>query len=397
MRIKQVLLKAGGLFFLLLLSVLNMPKATAETFNTIDAVKSTLNLECIDYCITGTCIHIVCSPWCSISLSFQISHNLPELIVSVYDEVSEQPYDEYRPLQELLLGGFGNEGASLNLPEKTGSQPVIFKNASVIGHPFMLLFSSGGSSGLPEGYSYAEGKGYDGDNSNDCLLNNNIFVRCPKEKSPDFTEREKEMGAEGAMGDKDISSGFAEIIGSSVFYGFCPTKVQAFQPYYESTLDFFEWRYGVIDRFKAIQNGAHIPGNREIGSLNSLNPIGKNTWGAVYPRMGFVLQHEDPKAAAVIAQRAVDVVTRNDNWRIKTTAPIGASNEKTDLWQMISPKEDSSCGAFGSKDLDWSEGRNSDGKGQYGWNYWGRYKCCMDKLPILTQISMPPICLKNIL
>ncbi len=34
-------------------------------------------------------------------------------------------------------------------------------------------------------------------------------------------------------------------------------------------------------------------------------------WGNVYPRQGFLVQPDDFKAAAVMAQRAGDVITRN--------------------------------------------------------------------------------------
>jgi hypothetical protein len=49
-----------------------------------------------------------------------------------------------------------------------------------------------------------------------------------------------------------------------------------------------------------------IPGLREIGNW----PL--QTWGGVYPRTGWTTQAEEPKAAAVNAQRAGDIVTRDN-------------------------------------------------------------------------------------
>ncbi|HAN6590639.1 TPA: replicative DNA helicase, partial [Escherichia coli] len=43
---------------------------------------------------------------------------------------------------------------------------------------------------------------------------------------------------------------------------------------------------------------ALVPGKREIGSQAE-----ENLWGSVYPRSGFVMQTDDDKAAAVVAQR----------------------------------------------------------------------------------------------
>ncbi len=46
-----------------------------------------------------------------------------------------------------------------------------------------------------------------------------------------------------------------------------------------------------------------IPGRREIQK-------GMNGWGSVYPRQGFLVQGDDGKAGAVMAQRAADFVVR---------------------------------------------------------------------------------------
>jgi integrating conjugative element protein (TIGR03756 family) len=381
------LFKKTSLSALILLSSFNVSSVSAETFNTIDAMKASINLDCIDYCITGVCIHIICSPWgCDFDWSFLVSHNLPELIVSVYDEIEEQPYDEYRPFQEMILSSFGNKGASLAIPEKVGSKPVVFKNASIVGHPFMMFFQGANSAEEDSPDDSSDSGGIEG-----------VADNSEPENSEEWMAQQSgnvaEQGSSSGM-DSELSA----IGGSSSFEGFCAAEVTPFMPYYDSAIDSFEWRYAVVDRIVAVMNNAHIFGNREIGSMDSLNPVGENTWGGVYPRMGFVLQQEDPKAAAVIAQRAVDIVTRNDIWRFKIqTAPIGESNEKSDLWQMVSPKEDKKCNSFGSKDPDWSKGRNSDGLGQYGWNYWGRYTCCLGEWPILAKIPLTPLCLNAIL
>lgn len=381
MRIKPLSLKVLLLVLLPSLSFLNASKVSAETFNTLDAVQASFSLDCIDYCIVGICVHIICTPFgCSLDYSPRIAHNWPELVVSVYDDVSEQPYEEYQEFQKNLLESVANFGADLALPERVGSTAVRFKNVSIIGHPIMLVANSGSTG--------STGGGSTGGNGNSASFGQQQEPETPEE----WSEQQTVNSQVGGM-DSEISSGLSGVTGSSAFEGFCPAQVQAFMPYYESTIDMFEWRFSVIDRIVAVSNNAHIFGNREIGSMDSLNPIGENTWGAVYPRNGFILQTEDPKAAAVIAQRAVDVVTRNDMWRLKIQPPIDESDEKKGLWQMISPKKDTTCGPFGSSDADWSEGRNPDGLGQYGWNYWGRYSCCWEKWPLLTVIPITPICI----
>ena len=81
----------------------------------------------------------------------------------------------------------------------------------------------------------------------------------------------------------------------------CKSEAQSFSPYFVSTLDAIGWRLGVTE---LIYPATFIPGLREIGDW----PL--NTWGSVHPRQGFLNTSEDPKAAAVCAQRAADIVTR---------------------------------------------------------------------------------------
>ena len=160
------------------------------------------------------------------------------------------------------------------------------------------------------------------------------------------------------------------------------------------------------------------PGAREIGQWPG------NTWGSVFPRIGFLLQPDDAKAGAVIAQRAIDVVVRgrgdftaaafgaHDNFKWETWGdpaaktglackdsggtwippnPLGQregrcltrrstqwrpiGGERTDRWQMIYPARDSGCAPFGAGG-DWSAGRVSE-EGGYAFNFWQKYKCCI--------------------
>jgi integrating conjugative element protein (TIGR03756 family) len=83
----------------------------------------------------------------------------------------------------------------------------------------------------------------------------------------------------------------------------CASGATAFMPYYLSTLDSLAWRHGIPESFYP---ESLMPGIREIGRQAS-----GNMWGNVYPRQGFLVQPDDFKAAAVMAQRAGDVITRN--------------------------------------------------------------------------------------
>ena len=161
----------------------------------------------------------------------------------------------------------------------------------------------------------------------------------------------------------------------------CDTQTLPLKLYWSSALDATEWRSGTIDKFLP---PALIPGWREVGSW----PL--RTWGAIYPRTGWTIQSDPAKAAALIAQRAGDIVTRTETHRI--TLPFESrgqahwppkslfeGNAKTGSWQMVSPQEGKSCDVFGVNDFasaaSWGGGRIATDR-TWIWNLWRPYKCC---------------------
>ena len=86
----------------------------------------------------------------------------------------------------------------------------------------------------------------------------------------------------------------------------CRSQAKPLFPYFVSLLDHLEWRGGLESaRVESI-----TPGLREIGNW----PL--NSWGALFPRTGFVQQAEDAKAAAVAVQRAADIVLQSGQARV---------------------------------------------------------------------------------
>ena len=81
----------------------------------------------------------------------------------------------------------------------------------------------------------------------------------------------------------------------------CASQTSSYVPYFQSGLDAFAWRHELPE---VLYPASWVPGLREVGTA----PL--QTWGGVYPRTGWTTQAEEPKAAAVTAQRAGDIVTR---------------------------------------------------------------------------------------
>ena len=164
----------------------------------------------------------------------------------------------------------------------------------------------------------------------------------------------------------------------------CPSETTSFVPYFQSGLDALAWRQEVPEIFYP---PSLIPGLREIGTW----PL--QTWGGVYPRTGWTTQAEEPKAAAINAQRAGDIVTRtgqphvyvpvtrssSSGQRVWSPGPLKEKDRRTGTWQMLLPRTESSCDVFGTNDLatltGWG-GKKVDGEGDYVWNLWRPYKCC---------------------
>ena len=146
-------------------------------------------------------------------------------------------------------------------------------------------------------------------------------------------------------------------------------------PYLLSTLDTVAWRYNIPE---SLYPEALIPGLREIGTRTGLN-----LWGAVYPRGGFLHHMDDHKAAAVVAQRAGDIVTRRGQVHVYQPLlanaspgywPAGAlveSDASTGKWQELTPTLKNTCAVFPHNQL-----RVQAQRGDYAWALWRPYSCC---------------------
>ena len=178
---------------------------------------------------------------------------------------------------------------------------------------------------------------------------------------------------------------------------FCPSEAESFIPYFYSELDALSWRLGFSEQLY-LQN--LLPGQRVIGSGFL------QQWGPVWPRTGFVLQKDDVKAAAIIAQRAGNIVTQtaqphiylplNGNGYNRTRLPgeLIENDEDTGVWQMLAPKQDNECYIFGENDIagpSWSTGRQSEDN-RYAFALWRPYECCRDRGRYLFTVPLQ-VCL----
>ncbi|WP_442780631.1 TIGR03756 family integrating conjugative element protein [Avibacterium sp. 21-599] len=162
-------------------------------------------------------------------------------------------------------------------------------------------------------------------------------------------------------------------------YGYsCESQTTPFQPYFLSALDAIAWRSNMPEMFYP---EAITPGMREVSKAGDL-------WGNIYPRSGSVTQTHDYKAAAVIAQRIADIVSRTGQLHVYYPATrsggqgkwypkeVKEGDKKTHRWQMLSPKMEQSCSVFPDGNATDSYGDKVSPTENYSWALWRPYACC---------------------
>jgi len=180
---------------------------------------------------------------------------------------------------------------------------------------------------------------------------------------------------------------------------YCPSITSAGGLYFLSSIDIPTWRWGGLDVFTL---GAWIPGIHEIGAW----PL--NTWGGLYPRTGWTIQYSPPKAAAIIAQRVGDIITRDKEPHIYnsiagdpilvednkwTWTPEGLKeNTNEEGWLQPTHPDAEMCQLAGKYDVlnktGWGGGRVSS-NGEYTYGLWRPYTCCEIERGFLIDISSP--------
>lgn len=320
---------------------------------------------CLDYRVTGVCFFLDCGPFgCTVRTSPRISHYLPDAVVSSYQRTGENPWLEMAFLSAVgealngllgVLAGFLVDGGHQTEGRRVQIHATVrFKETDVIGHPLATPLAA--VSGVT---------GIFGEDSTENDIEDPLIEDITLPDGGSLTE---------------ALTGFLSGTGGYL----CRSEAVSFVPYFQSIVDAIAWRVGLTELFYP---ASFIPGLREIGNW----PL--NTWGSVHPRVGFTASPEDPKAAAVMAQRAADIVTRfaqphvyvylgggNCGSGCTPPGPVIENDPENSRWQMLTPIPETSCEVFGVNDtaslLSWADFKQIDDTQDYAWNLWRRYRCC---------------------
>ena len=310
-------------FWLIVLPVPAVPRADADSFTSADLVAATTAVDCLDWKIRGICLKLKCGLFgCRIKTVPWVEHRIPDLVVSAYNEPGDNPWTEARTLygQPLAKAASAVSQATVGVP----------------------LGGGHGTASRP-----GEAVGTDSVQS----------VRNVRFK-------------ETAIVGNPATAAFRQWLKGGAVPVACSTDVKPLELYFASEVDAAAWRTGLTEQ---LYPATWVPGLRTIGSF----PAGM--WGTVHPRQGHVQQYHDVLAGAVAAQRAADIATRSGQPHLYLRVPgISESDENTDRWQMVHPRNEKQCKTFGA-DPDYFQGRENvsgPGEGGYGWVYWPLHHCC---------------------
>lgn len=338
--------RRNSLAALLTWSLATAPAALAEeSIDTTALLASAVDFTCLRILPVGVCVFLDCSLFgCSIETSVKIGHYNPDLVVTPFRAMGQNPWTEMN--------------AVLSPVELAGAESVLSAYAALAGSELPEI-----DAGAAERTRGTHGQPTDEQREHHNLLYYEVDA----------------VGHPAAAG------------------GYCPSPARPFQPYYLSALDAVAWRWAIPE---TVYPQAVVPGVREIGHFPA------NTWGAVYPRSGWVIQPEPPKAAAVTAQRAGDIVTRTGQPHVYTylgsgtrtrsggklvwrPPPLLEGDPKTGVWQRLLP-DTGSCEVFGENDTlsatSWAEGKVTE-TGNYAYTLWRPYTCCQTAGSFLFSVD----------
>ncbi|MBL4647748.1 MAG: TIGR03756 family integrating conjugative element protein [Gammaproteobacteria bacterium] len=202
-------------------------------------------------------------------------------------------------------------------------------------------------------------------------------------------------GNASAGSDNDMMQKFKEVdvignpavslLASRLGLLFISTQAMPFQPYYSSLADSYFWRNPTLGNLLHLPY--LIPGVRTEGSL-------LDQWGSIFPRIGYVTQLGDYKAAAVFALRAADIATHAGQTRVYFPLPSGSCGNNCTVWashendfddvkfQEIYPVATTDAKpVFGINDLaqmsSYGQSQYHKGQGNYVWVLWRHYAGCI--------------------
>lgn len=145
---------------------------------------------------------------------------------------------------------------------------------------------------------------------------------------------------------------------------------------YLSELDSLEWRVGAMEALHPKSMASAASGLTCAATGAFLDDLCMGSWGAAYPRRGFITHQSGVVGSAAAAIRAVSIASLLGSTAhivLETTGFIPSF--ENDKLELIYPSP-SGCIKIGQNPISWESGKLST-SGKYLWVYWRRKICCV--------------------
>ena len=317
-----------------------LPSSDIGTFDIIEyGLTDVFESSCGEWCFVGICFWLKCTIFgCDVNTTVRVRHRNPDVVVSTYRHVGENPWEEMRELWEdfqveaanttlglFSITDFSEAQGGENISTSAQDSALIYREVDAIGHPINL---------------------------------------------------------------SDISDEW-----------FCGSQTTHFEPVFMSSVDGYSWRLA-LPEFLYILNP--MPGMSTIGTpfLKDWGNVYRRhgfTMGFDEPvvnaqmaqRVGSIItRNGQPHLYNALTEKP------NTNQRFfKIPPPLTRNSSQGGVWQMLSPERDESCYVFGGEKITWVQGKQSFDGGAT-WMLWRPYDCCKKgKGSFLFSIETHGICI----
>ncbi|WP_198972490.1 TraU family protein [Xylophilus sp. ASV27] len=395
----------------------SQPAAAITTPGVIAATASAA-LSCLSYRVQGVCFFLRCKlAACWIETSIKISHYVPDVVISTYNEPLRHPWTDLGTVVATTLNGatsavFGRLSDSSAGGLDTPSAMANFKGADAIGNPAGMLAQmiAGGTVAVPPSLAIPSVTELMRFPSQELPAIARQWTQVPTEIVNTVASDAKKMldapgqllsglqtimkSIEGVRQVIEIADTVSQVSGAvgsfqqigNIITGatggamlICPGGASLFGLHFQSELDAPFWR-GVLP-LELLYPASWVPGLGEVGSGYT------QTWGPTYPRQGEIIQTHPVKASAVLAERVASIIYKPAQPHIYTrVTPNGGGyvyfGSNAYQWQMLHPNVWSGCQTFGANDslslTSFGDGQTDSADG-YAWNFWKHYVCCQQR------------------
>lgn len=274
--------------------------------NSLEVINDSINTSCIDYEFIGACIWLKCG-WtgCKVVTTPIAKHYIPDTMIAV---MSKSP-DEQGAANDAPFPTTWNTAAN-------GLHGMMQSLITTIAQ--QVSAATGDIFNLQEGFSSLTAA-----NEQAGVFQEALAIGHPEAGIVNSVQKQITQATMGMV-------------------PFCDMRTIPAKPYYSSSADFIEWRYGVLESLRmALDVGSsfdmRMMGGTRLGYFEANTEMSVDKWDYLYPRTGLTSNPDHYRASGMVATRVAHIISRdNQIGRIYEKLPSGKKNYQ---WLDAPPHE----------------------------------------------------------